>query len=201
METTAVTFFLGATSAAEAVSTFIIGNTSAETAAAAAAGVVLIGGASVAAAGVFATHIKRSRFFSIDGVVGASTRTCSNLNAAFFQKDGHYIVQFLPGNLRWADETVMCPLLTTLVQFGLVDSGVETTRTYIEREMRVLPDEARFTFVGDFVGASNALEVFVQLPPELLERVDEVHLRHYVPTVNSLRQVSDKHAEKLFLVE
>jgi hypothetical protein len=150
---------------------------------------------------IFATNMKPSPHFSIDSLLGGTTRTISTSNAAFFLKGGIYFVHFLSSNLRWADETPLCPLLTTLVQFGLLDGGGDTTKRFVEREMDLLPGDASFVFVGDFVGASNALDAFVGLPPELLERVTEVHLQHYVPTTNSLTRVIDKHAEKIFLVK
>ena len=150
---------------------------------------------------IFASNIKCSRYSSIDRVLGSSTRTISNSKAIFFKKDnGCYIIQFKSNELRWADNTILPPILTALVQFGIIDAGGQQTLEYIEREMRLLPSDARFVFVGDYVGAVNALDVFIHLPYNLRNKVDEIHLMHYIPTKESLKHILDEQVEKVFLI-
>ena len=142
-------------------------------------------------------NFRRSRFLTVGGALGGFDPVLSSALVAFYRKADEVVVLFHADKLYdgwWS------PLVGVLVQFGVIDGGGEASAKYVTRQLRLLPESVTFSFVGDSVGAANALAAFVQLPPELLERVTEVHLRQFVPLNDSLRRVIDRHAAKVHLI-
>lgn len=140
-------------------------------------------------------EVRRSRFLSMTHALGGFQPVIANAHIAVLRKEGQHLIHFL------SEENLFTPLLTFLTQHHIIEMGFQESFAYATKQMRFVSDEATFMFVGDGVGAANALETFLHLPPDLLERVNEVHLRNFSLEPESLRNVLDVHANKVRLIQ